>query len=125
MKDTLAKITYALTIQEKGKFPAQPQPNPKIQQNLPIDQVKSVITLCGGKVIDKPVSKPCEDKDNENSKGKEGQNKLTPSEEITIVPSEPPFLHALNKPRKSNHSSEIYEIFKQVKVNILLLDTIK
>ena len=44
---------------------------------------------------------------------------------ITIVPPEPPFLHALNKPRKSTHSSEIYEIFKQVKVNISLLDAIK
>ena len=45
LKDTLAKIASALTIQEKGKFPAQPQPNPKIQQNPPTDQVESVITL--------------------------------------------------------------------------------
>ena len=48
----------------------------------------------------------------ENWKGKEGLNELTPSEEITSVPPEPPFSQALNKPRKSNHSSEIYEIFK-------------
>ena len=31
LKDTLAKIAFALIIQEKRKFPAQPQPNPKIQ----------------------------------------------------------------------------------------------
>ena len=37
LKDTLAKIASALTIQEKGKFPAQPQPNPKIRQNPPVD----------------------------------------------------------------------------------------
>ena len=39
LKDTLAKIAYALTIQEKGKFPAQPQPNHKIQKIYP--QTKS------------------------------------------------------------------------------------
>ena len=121
MKDTLAKIAYALTIQEKGKFPAQPQLNPKIQ-NAPMDHVKSVITLRSGKVMDQPIPEPCE---NENFKGKEELDKLTPGEEITTVPSESPFPHALNKPRKSNHSSEIYEIFKQVKVNIHLLDAIK
>ena len=114
LKDTLAKISSPLTIQEKRKFTAQPQPNPKIQ-NAPMDQVKSVITLRSGKVIDRPIPEPCE---NDNSKGKEELDKLTPSEEITTVPSEPPFPHALNKSRKLNHSSEIYEIFKQVKVNI-------
>ena len=108
LKDTLAKIAYALIIQEKGKFPTQPQPNPKIQ-NAPMDQVKLVITLRSGKVIDQPIPKSCE---NENSKGKEELDKLTTSEEITIVTSELPFPHVLNKSRKSNYSYEIYEIFK-------------
>ena len=71
MKDTLAKIVSALTIQQKGKFTAQPQPNPKIQQISPTNQVKSVITLRSGKVTDIPIPEPCEDKDNENSMGKE------------------------------------------------------
>ena len=31
LKDTLVTIVFALTIQEKRKFLAQPQPNPKIQ----------------------------------------------------------------------------------------------
>ncbi|XP_024041924.1 uncharacterized protein LOC112099055 [Citrus clementina] len=66
LKDTLAKIASALTIQEKGKFPAQPQPNPKIQQNPPTDQVKSVITLRSGKVVDRPMPEPYEN--DENSK---------------------------------------------------------
>jgi hypothetical protein len=30
-KDTLAKLTSALSLQEKGKFPSQPQQNPKGQ----------------------------------------------------------------------------------------------
>lgn len=36
----------------------------------------------------------------------------------------PPFPQALTQ-RKPNHNSEIFEIFKQVKVNIPLLDAIK
>ena len=56
-----------------------------------MDQVKSIITFRSGKVIDRPIPKPSEDEDGENSKGKERLNKLTPSEEIIIVPSEPPF----------------------------------
>ena len=37
LKDTLDKIVYVLTIQETRKFTVQPQPNPKIQQNPPVD----------------------------------------------------------------------------------------
>ena len=51
-KDTLAKLTFALSFQEKGKFPSQPQQNPKGQYNVNasssgsqhMDQAKSVIT---------------------------------------------------------------------------------
>jgi phage shock protein A len=32
-KDTLAKLTSALSFQEKGKFPSQTQQNPKGQYN--------------------------------------------------------------------------------------------
>ena len=67
-KDTLAKLTSTLSFQEKGKFPSQPQQNPKGQYNANVsnsgsqhmDQVKSVITLRSGKVIDKPTLEPCE-----------------------------------------------------------------
>jgi hypothetical protein len=52
-KDTLAKLTSALSFQEKGKFPSQPQQNPKGQYNVNtsssgsqhMDQAKSIITL--------------------------------------------------------------------------------
>ena len=60
LKDALAKFTSALSFQEKGKFPSQPQQNPKGQYNANasssgsqhMDQVKSVITLCNDKVIE-------------------------------------------------------------------------
>jgi hypothetical protein len=52
-KDTLAKLTSALSFQEKGKFPSQSQQNPKGQYNVNasssgsqhMDQAKSIITL--------------------------------------------------------------------------------
>jgi len=81
LKDALTKFTSALSSQEKGKFPSQPQQNTKGQYNANasssgsqhIDQVKSVITLRSGKVIEKPTFEPCE-KDELISKGKEGLN---------------------------------------------------
>ena len=36
-----------------------------------------------------------------------------------------PYPHRLRAPKKVNNHSEIYELFKQVKVNIPLLDAIK
>ena len=36
-----------------------------------------------------------------------------------------PYPHRLRAPKKVNNYSEIYELFKQVKVNIPLLDAIK
>jgi hypothetical protein len=33
LKDTLAKFTFVLSFQEKGKFPSQPQQNLKGQYN--------------------------------------------------------------------------------------------
>jgi hypothetical protein len=64
LKDTLAKFTSALSFQEKGKFPSQPQQNPKGQYNSSasgsgsqhMDQVKSITTLRSGKVIKKTRS---------------------------------------------------------------------
>ena len=72
-KYALAKFTSTLNFQEKGKFPSQPQQNPKGQYNANasssgnqhMDQVKSVITLRSGKVIEKPTLEPCE-KDDES-----------------------------------------------------------
>jgi hypothetical protein len=79
-KDTLTKFTSALGFQEKGKFPSQPQQNPKGQYNTNtsssrshhMDQVKSVITLRSGKVIKKLTLEPYEKDDELISEGKEG-----------------------------------------------------
>jgi len=79
LKDTLAKFTSALSCLEKGKFLSQPLQNPKGQYNLSasssrsqhMDQVKSVITLRSGKVIEKHILEPCEKNDELIIEGKE------------------------------------------------------
>ncbi|KAL9375097.1 hypothetical protein Peur_031976 [Populus x canadensis] len=131
-KDTLAKLTSALSFQEKGKFPSQPQQNPKGQYNVNasssgsqhMDQAKSVITLRSGKVIKKPILEPCENDDESISEGKEGVES-DHCKEKTDSPPALPFPHAMTKQRKVNHNSEIFETFKQVRINIPLLDAIK
>ena len=45
--------------------------------------------------------------------------------EKTDSPPALPFPHAMTKQRKVNHNSEIFETFKQVRINIHLLDAIK
>ncbi|KAJ4717036.1 DNA-directed DNA polymerase [Melia azedarach] len=63
IKNTLSKLTSSLSVQEKGKFPAQPQPNPVSQFNVnnsdssgthPED-ANSITTLRSGKIIDKTI----------------------------------------------------------------------
>jgi hypothetical protein len=119
-KDIFAKFTSALSFQEKGKFSSQLQQNPKGQYNANasssgsqhMDQVKSVITLCSGKVIKKLILEPCE-KDNELiSEGKKGVESEH-CKEKTNSPPALPFSHAMTKQRKVNHNFEIFEIFKQ------------
>jgi hypothetical protein len=89
-----------------------------------MDQVKSIIIVCSGKVIEKPILEPCEKDDESISKGKEGVE----SEHCKEKTDSPPalsFPHAITKQRKVNHNSEIFETFKQVRINIPLLDAIK
>ena len=130
LKDTFAKFTYALAIQKKGKFPIQPQPNSKSFQNTQsicsnqhMDQVKSVITLRSGKIIERPILDPREIE--VTSENKEGVDEPLPTTETNDLSHSLPFPHALKKIKELDHSPEIYEIFKQVKVNIPLLDAIK
>ena len=89
-----------------------------------MDQVKSVTTLRSGKVIEKPTLEPCEKDDESISEGKEGVESEHCKEKTDSLPALP-FPHAMTKQRKVNHNSEIFETFKQVRINIPLLDAIK
>jgi len=89
-----------------------------------MDQAKSVITLRSGKVIEKLILEPCEKDDELISEVKEGIESEH-CKEKTYFPPALPFPHAMTKQRKVNHNSEIFETFKQVRINISLLDAIK
>jgi len=123
LKDTLAKFTYVLSFQEKGKFSSQPQQNPKGQYNSSassfgsqhMDQVQSVITLYSGKVIEKPILEPCEKDDESISEGKEGIKPEHCKEKTDSLPILP-FSHAMTKKKEVNHDSEIFETFKQEEI---------
>jgi hypothetical protein len=58
------------------------------------------------------------------SEGKEGVE-FEHFKEKTDSPLALSFSHAITKQMKVNHNSEIFETFKQVRINILLLDAIK
>jgi len=88
-----------------------------------MDQAKSVITLRNGKVIEKPILEPCEKDDESIFKGKEEVESEHCKEKTDSPPL--PFPHVMTKQRKVNYNSEIFETFKQVRINIPLLDAIK
>jgi len=89
-----------------------------------MDQVKSVITHRNGKVIEKPIIEPCEKDDELLFEGKEGVESEHYKEKTDSALALP-FPHVMTKQKKVNHNSEIFETFKQVRINIPLLDTIK
>ena len=81
------------------------------------DHVKSVITLRSGKVIEKPILEPYDKDDESISEGMEGVESEHCKEKTDSSPSLP-FPHAMTKQKKVNHNSEIFETFKQVRINI-------
>ncbi|RVW79541.1 hypothetical protein CK203_051679 [Vitis vinifera] len=105
-----------------------------------VDEVKSIITLRGGKQVDQPMPKPKENKGGEQEenvkeqeKGKE-VNEDDRSKEDEIVSKEvkkknkllsPHFPKTLQLRNVVNNATEIFEVLKQVKVKIPLLDMIK
>jgi hypothetical protein len=76
-----------------------------------MDQVKSVMTLCNGKVIEKPILELCEKDDELISEDKEGVESEH-CKEKTDFPPALPFSYTMTKQRKVNHNSKIFETFK-------------
>ena len=70
MQLAISKLTSMHTVQEKEKFPSQLQQNPRRVQEIgetneifvKVDEVKTIITLRGGKQVDQPMPKPKENK---------------------------------------------------------------
>ena len=131
--------------QEKGKVPSQTIQNPQGQNSVGVsgpsegtfEHCKAVTTLRSGKAIDKTIQlkesiqelhdEPVGD-DEVSGKPHVPKTDVIDSEQeqdkVSHIPPAP-YPHRLRAPKKVNNHSEIYELFKQVKLNIPLLDAIK
>ena len=125
---SITKINNLLEVQERGRFPSQTLPNPKgvheigSSSNSGMDEVKAIITLRSGREIEQPVPTTAE----ETCKKKEAEpERVIISEESVKKNMPPPFPQALRGKKKIPNQAEIWEVLRQVKVNIPLLDMIK
>ena len=125
---SITKINNLLEVQERGRFLSQTFPNLKgvhkvgLSSNSGMDEVKAIITLRSGRKIDQPVPMTVE----ETCKEKEAEpEKVILSDEPVKKNMHPPFPQALRGKKKIPNQAEIWEVLRQVKVNIPLLDMIK
>ena len=125
---SITRISNLLEVQEKGRFLSQTLPNPKgvheigSSSNSRMDEVKAIITLRSGKEIEKPVPKIAE----ERKKEKEAEpERIIIREDSMKKNMSPQFPQAIRGKKKITNQTEIWEVLRQVKVNILLLDMIK
>ena len=125
---SITKINNLLEVQERGRFPSQTLPNPKgvheigSSSNLGIDKVKAIITLRSGKEIEQLVPMTAE----ETCKEKEAEpEKIIISDDSVKKNIPPSFPQAARIKKKILNQAEVWEVLRQVKVNIPLLDMIK
>ena len=91
-----------------------------------MEHAKSITTLHSGKEIDKtiPLKAQKSSVNNESKHDNEEIDKSRSSEDVRC-PIPAPFPQRLKPPQKLNQNAEIFELFKQVKINIPMLDAIK
>ena len=125
---SITKINNLLEVHERGRFPSQTLPNPKgvhevgSSSNSGMDEVKAIITLRSGREIEQPVPMTAK----ETCKEKEAEpERVIISEETVKKNMPPPFPQALRGKKKVLNQADIWEVLRQVKVNIPLLDMIK
>jgi hypothetical protein len=129
IKNTLTKITSFMSIQEKGKFSSQPEPNPRYGvhevQNTQVEHANSVTILSSGNEVNKEIpTKVLEPKGNLETKDDNKPSKVEDVKERVYKPVAP-FPQRLLTPKKGTTNQDVLEVFKQVKINIPLLDAIK
>ena len=137
------------TAVEKKKFPSQPIPNPKGQFEIGSssisdkEEAKSITTLRSGKTFDNNVKMPENREEIEKSQQKYCQNEVMDSEHTAIsrkdkshesneIDQQPvsyvpraPYPQRLAPIKKGTQYNDILEMFKQVSINIPLLNAIK
>ncbi|XP_026378129.1 uncharacterized protein LOC113272522 [Papaver somniferum] len=143
LESQISQLSNRLNDRENGTFPSQMTPNPKgvnqvneLGSSSHNKHIKAVTTLRSGKILDNSVEPPkhkstaeketevdqTSPKDpNEPESAKSPCEEATP-ERVYIPPA--PFPQRLAKKKPSTYA-EILNIFKQVKINLPLLDAIK
>ena len=130
LQSSITRLSNQQQGPEKGKFPSQTQQNPRgiheigsfSDLNARMDEVKAIITLRSGKEIEQPMPKIAE----ETRKEKEAEpERIIIREDSMKKNMPPPFPQALSGKAKITNQTEIWEVLRQVKVNIPLLDMIK
>ena len=147
VRSQITKLTSSIGNfqQEKGKIPSQTIQNPQGQNSVGVsgpsegtfEHCKTVTTLRSGKVIDKTIQtkEPIQESQSEPVGDDEVLDKPhvprtyiidgEPEQDKTTHILPDPYPHRLRAPKKVNNHSKFYELFKQVKLNIPLLDVIK
>ena len=87
-----------------------------------MDEVKAIITLRSGKKVDQQIPKPLEATKEQQE---EELERIVIKEDMMKKSMPPPFPQALRGKNGVNNPTEIFEVLRQVKVNIPLLDMIK
>jgi uncharacterized phage infection (PIP) family protein YhgE len=141
LETQMGQMANTLNRREEGKLPSQPVMNPKglymTNEETSHQHVQSITTLRSGKLVDNQVEKKKEAHTEvpetlQNDKGKqvttETSTSANPSSEIPYVPRAP-FPERLKAPSHFGKQGEkiqaMMEVFKQVKINIPLLDAIQ
>ena len=138
MQSSINSLNNQQQVQEKGRFPSQTLPNPKgvhelsfLSEPAPkMDEVQAIITLRSGKEIEHPMPKSA--RKIREQKEEESKHIIIKEDSMKEIippppppPPPPPFPQALRGKKKASKQEGIFEVLRQVKVNIPLLDMIK
>jgi hypothetical protein len=133
LETQMGQMANTLNRREEGKLPSQPVTNPKglymMDGESSHQHVQSITTLRSGKLVDNQVERK---KETPTDKGKqvitETSTSADPSSDMPYVPRAP-FPERLKAPSHFGKQGEkiqaMMEMFKQVKINIPLLDAIQ
>jgi hypothetical protein len=140
LETQMGQMANTLNRREEGKLPSQPVVNPKglymVNETSHLEQIQAITTLRSGRVVDNHVEEKKEEQlettqTKHPDKGKQVINDTSlydPISEEPYVPKAPypeRLKASLHFGKQDEKIQDMMETFKQIKVNIPLLDAIK
>ena len=128
----MSQMAKQMNEREKGKFPSQPVANPTASPSNPSSsaQLNAIHTLRSGREVDNQVEMPTNNKSvppsahDHSSSSLDDEKKNSDEESERVYEPPAPFPNRLRAKKTSAHMEKITEIFKQIKINVPLLDAI-